>query len=92
MTPRKTPVAGTRGPGARRVVRQTGPARRHDGRVTKRAEYMFALYSGSLAEPGDRNPYAGRSLVLAKLWKRGYMRMLSVRIETGPAMQRDRGL
>ncbi|WP_458316190.1 ribosome modulation factor [Mycolicibacterium brisbanense] len=55
--------------------------------MTKRAEYMFALYSGSLAELGDRNPYAGGSLVLAKLWMRGYMRMLSVRINSGPAMQ-----
>lgn len=40
-----------------------------------------------MAEPGDRNPYAGRSLVLAKLWRRGYHRMLHVRIYTGPAMQ-----
>jgi hypothetical protein len=49
---------------------------------------MFALYSGSVADPGDRNPYAGgESLVLAKLWMRGYMRMLRIRIETGPAMQ-----
>ncbi|WP_242656958.1 ribosome modulation factor [Mycobacterium lehmannii] len=57
--------------------------------TSKRAEYMFALYSGSVADPGDRNPYAGGdSLVLAKLWMRGYMRMLRVRIETGPAMQR----
>jgi hypothetical protein len=56
--------------------------------MTKRAEYIFALYSGSLADPGDRNPYAGQSLVLAKLWMRGYRRMLHVRIETGPAMQR----
>ncbi|WP_428994929.1 ribosome modulation factor [Mycolicibacterium chubuense] len=49
---------------------------------------MFALYSGSLAEPGDRNPYAdGESLVLPQLWMRGYQRMLRVRIETGPAMQ-----
>jgi hypothetical protein len=58
--------------------------------MSKRAEYMLALYEGSLAEPGDRNPYAGRSLVLAQLWRRGYMRMLRVRIETGPAMQRYR--
>ncbi|HKO53601.1 MAG TPA: hypothetical protein VJV79_38095 [Polyangiaceae bacterium] len=58
--------------------------------MTKRAEYTFALYSGSLAEPGDANPYRDRSLVLAKLWMRGYRRMLSVRIETGPAMQRYR--
>lgn len=49
---------------------------------------MFALYSGSVAEPGDRNPYAGSgSLVLPKLWLRGYMRMLRVRIETGPETQ-----
>ncbi|MBX7449409.1 hypothetical protein GR927_15550 [Mycolicibacterium sp. 3033] len=49
---------------------------------------MFALYSGSLAEPGDRNPYAdNESLTLAKLWTRGYRRMMRVRIETGPAMQ-----
>jgi hypothetical protein len=52
---------------------------------------MYALYEGSLAEPGDRNPYAGGpSLVLAKLWMRGYMRMLRVRIDTGPAMARYR--
>lgn len=59
--------------------------------MSKRAEYMFALYSGSLAEPGDRNPYAGgESLVLPQLWMRGYQRMLRVRIETGPAMARYR--
>ncbi|TDL01545.1 hypothetical protein EI067_00395 [Mycobacterium paragordonae] len=58
--------------------------------MTTRAEYTFALYSGSLAEPGDQNPYAGRSLVLAKLWMRGYMRMLWVRIDGGPAMGRYR--
>ncbi|QQW36887.1 ribosome modulation factor [Mycobacterium marinum] len=57
----------------------------------KRAEYLFALYSGRLADPGDRNPYAGGdSLVLPQLWMRGYMRMLRVRIETGPAMARYR--
>lgn len=59
--------------------------------MSKRAEYVYALYEGSLAEPGDSNPYAGQSLVLAKLWMRGYMRMLHVRIETGPAMRRYRG-
>ncbi|MFN3002342.1 hypothetical protein ACK12G_03690 [Mycolicibacterium wolinskyi] len=57
--------------------------------MTKRAEYMFALYLGSVADPGDRNPYAGgESLLLPKLWMRGYTRMLRVRIETGPAMAR----
>jgi hypothetical protein len=59
----------------------------HAWRVTKRAEYVFALYAGSVADPGDRNPYSGESLALAKLWMRGYTRMLRVRIETGPAMQ-----
>ena len=46
---------------------------------------MKALYEGSLADPGDRNPYAGQSPLLARLWLRGYMRMLRVRIDTGPA-------
>ncbi|MGB3351617.1 MAG: hypothetical protein WBB00_02460 [Mycobacterium sp.] len=60
--------------------------------MSKRAEYMYAWYSGSLAEPGDRNPYAGgESLVLPQLWLRGYMRMLRVRAETGQAMARYRG-
>ncbi|WP_165663058.1 ribosome modulation factor [Mycobacteroides abscessus] len=73
-------------------VRRSGRARLHPWRVSKRAEYMFALYSGSVADPGDRNPYAGGdSLVLPKLWMRGYQRMLRVRIETGPAMARYRG-
>ena len=61
-----------RGPGARRGIRRCGPACPHDCPMSKRAEYTFALYSGSLAEPGDRNPYAGGSLVLAKLWMSGY--------------------
>jgi hypothetical protein len=52
-----------------------------------RQEATRVRYKGSLAEPGDRNPYAGRSLVLAKLWMRGYRRMLRVRINRGPAMQ-----
>jgi hypothetical protein len=52
-----------------------------------RQEATRALYEGSLAEPGDPNPYAGHSLVLAKLWLCGYTRMLQVRVNTGPAMQ-----
>ncbi|QYL28389.1 hypothetical protein TM48_02709 [Mycobacterium shottsii] len=48
----------------------------------------MALYEGSLAEPGDRNPFAGRSLVLSKPWRRRCMRMLRVRIDTGPARAR----
>lgn len=65
-----------------RGLRRSGPLCAHAWRMTKRA--------GSLAEPGDRNPYAGRSLVLAKLWMRGYMRMMRVRIDSGPAMSRYR--
>jgi hypothetical protein len=53
-----------------------------------RQEATRALYEGYLADVGDTNPYAGRSLVLAKLWLRGYRHMLRVRINSGPAMQR----
>ncbi|MFL0294213.1 hypothetical protein ACJH6J_24680 [Mycobacterium sp. SMC-18] len=52
-----------------------------------RREAMRALFEGSLADVGDPNPYAGRSLALAKLWMRGYTRMLRVRVNTGPAMR-----
>lgn len=58
---------------------------------TFRQKAIRALYEGSLAEVGDPNPHRGESLALAKLWRRGYMRMLSVRIEFGPAMRRYRG-
>jgi hypothetical protein len=68
-------------------VQRSGRGDLHACGVSNRAEYMLALYEGSLAEPGDHNPYNGKSLLLAKLWHRGYMRMLRVRIETGPAMQ-----
>ncbi|MBI5339076.1 MAG: hypothetical protein HZB45_15470 [Mycolicibacterium rufum] len=57
---------------------------------TFRQRAIRALYEGSLAEVGDPNPYAGESLALAQLWRRGYKRMLSVRIECGTAMQRYR--
>jgi hypothetical protein len=49
-------------------------------------EATRAVYQGSLADPGDRNPYAGRSLALATLRMRGYRRMLIVRVNSGPAM------
>ncbi|WP_455429776.1 ribosome modulation factor [Mycolicibacterium baixiangningiae] len=55
--------------------------------MTLRQEATRALLEGSLADVGDANPYAGRSVVLAKLWMRGYLRMVHVRIHTGPAMQ-----
>lgn len=58
--------------------------------MTRREKAVRALYEGSLAEPGDQNPYAGRSLVLAKLWMRGYLRMLRLRVESSLAMQRYR--
>lgn len=72
---------------AQRGIRSLASGWLHTCRVTTRAEYAFALYAGSVADPGDRNPYAGRSMVLAKLWMRGYRRMMHVRIQTGPAMQ-----
>lgn len=40
-------------------VRRSGRACLHARWMSKRAEYMFAYYSGSLANPGDRNPYNG---------------------------------
>ncbi|WP_082944742.1 hypothetical protein [Mycobacterium sp. 852013-50091_SCH5140682] len=55
--------------------------------MTTRQEATRALYEGSLAEPGDRNPYRGQ-LALAQCWMAGYRRMLRVRINSGPAMQR----
>lgn len=51
---------------------------------------MFALYSGSVADPGDRNPYAPEWMVLAKLWQHGYERMLRVRTETEQSSPRGR--
>jgi hypothetical protein len=68
-------------------VQRSGRGCLHAFGVSKRAEYLLALYEGSLAEPGDRNPYNGKSLARAKLWRSGYTRMPRVRIETGPAMQ-----
>lgn len=58
--------------------------------MTTRQKATRALYEGSLADVGDPNPYAGRSPTLAKLWMRGYLRMLRVRVNTGPAMARYR--
>lgn len=55
-----------------------------------RQEATRALFEGSVADVGEANPYAGRSPALAKVWMRGYMRMLRVRIETGTAMQQYR--
>ena len=49
-----------------------------------RMKAMRALYEGSLADIGDANPYAGQSLILEKLWMRGYRRMVLVRIYSLP--------
>ncbi|OBG25423.1 hypothetical protein [Mycobacterium sp. E3198] len=51
-----------------------------------RIEATRALYKGLLADLGERNPYAGRSVALARLWLRGYLRMPRVPIETWRAM------
>lgn len=56
--------------------------------MTARHAATLALFEGSLADVGDANPYAGRSLVLAKLWRRGYAGMLCVRVHSSPSMQR----
>ena len=37
-----------------------------------RVDATRALYEGAHAEVGEANPYTGRSLVLAKVWMRGY--------------------
>ncbi|BBY10992.1 ribosome modulation factor [Mycobacterium marseillense] len=52
-----------------------------------RQEATRALRAGWSADIGAVNPYRGQ-LVLAKCWMAGYRRMLRVRIETGPAMQK----
>jgi hypothetical protein len=56
-----------RSPARRRGIPRARPARLHDDRVTMRQEATRALHEGSLADVGEANPYAGRSLVLAKL-------------------------
>ena len=44
-------------------------------------------HAGQNAEIGDANPYAGKSLALAKCWQRGYQTMLTIRTAATPAMQ-----
>jgi hypothetical protein len=56
--------------------------------MSYREEAEAALRAGQNADIGDRNPYNGTSLVLAKLWRRGYQTMLTVRCAATPAMQK----
>lgn len=69
-----------------RGIRRSEFVRLHAWLVTMRRQATRALLKGALAEVGDPNPYAGRSLVHAKCWSRGYARNLRVRIDTGSAM------
>jgi hypothetical protein len=56
--------------------------------MSRRDEYVAAVLAGQDAELGARNPYAtGDRPVLARLWRRGYQRMLLERVYSGPAMQ-----
>lgn len=56
--------------------------------MTTRAEAEKALRDGQNAELGAANPYAGKSRVLAQLWQRGYMTMLTVTSAALPSRQR----
>lgn len=56
--------------------------------MTSREEAEAALRAGQNAEIGDPNPYNGGSLVLAKLWQRGYSTMLTIRTAATPARQK----
>jgi hypothetical protein len=56
--------------------------------VSFKDDAIRALREGQNAEPDAVNPYSGESLLLAKVWMRGYMTMLTIRTNSGPAMQR----
>ncbi|ORA23408.1 ribosome modulation factor [Mycobacterium aquaticum] len=47
-----------------------------------------ARAEGRAAQLGDVNPYAGKSLALAKLWAAGYEDMTLARLYSTPTMQR----
>lgn len=55
--------------------------------MTFRDDATQALAEGRAAEIGASNPYAGESLVLAKMWMRGYMSMANERFYSRPSMQ-----
>jgi len=55
--------------------------------MTFRDDATRALAEGRAAEVGASNPYAGQSLALAKMWRRGYQTMLTERVYSSPSMQ-----
>lgn len=55
--------------------------------MTYREDAEAAMRAGQNAEIGNANPYAGKSLALAKCWQRGYQTMLTIRTAATPAMQ-----
>lgn len=52
--------------------------------MTAKDDMMRALAEGRNAPVGAENPYAGRSLALAKIWRRGYEAMLQRTWYTSP--------
>lgn len=55
--------------------------------MTFRDDATRALAEGHAADVGALNPYAGKSLALAKMWMRGYKAMLLERVYSSGAMQ-----
>lgn len=56
--------------------------------MTTKDDMTRALDEGRNAVVGAENPYAGKSLVLAKLWRRGYKAMLDRSWYTSPHRQK----
>jgi hypothetical protein len=52
--------------------------------VTAKDDMTRALEEGRTAAVGAENPYAGKSLALAKIWRRGYQAMLTRTWYTSP--------
>jgi hypothetical protein len=55
--------------------------------VTFREDATQALAEGRAAEVGASNPYSGKSVALAGMWRRGYGQMLLERVYMSPGMQ-----
>lgn len=52
--------------------------------MTLREEAVAAYRAGLAADTGDQNPYHGKSLALAQLWRDGYEKMIEARsLNTG---------
>lgn len=58
--------------------------------MTFRDEAVAAYRAGRGAAVGDVNPYRGKSVAFAQMWRRGYMAMLMERSEATSAMQEYR--